>query len=158
MRSHRLNGQSGFTFLELIIAGAMIAVLAAIAVPFYQHHVLRSNRILAKAVLADLASRQEAYSLQNGAYAENLNALLGNRNPGSGSFFLARNGERSESRNASSLYEVELLNPGPASFDLSVRAVGVQAGDKDCQRFMLNHKGQRKATASRGSDPTSCWQ
>lgn len=158
MGTHQQRTQSGFTYLELIAAGIMMAVLASIAVPLYRHHVLRSNRAVAKAVLVELASRQEAYALEHGSYAGNLGSLLNHQYQGDTRIFVSRNGAISESVNGSSIYEVTLLNAGPASFDLAAQALGAQAQDLNCQSFTLNSKGQRRATTLKGNDPTACWQ
>lgn len=136
----------------------MVAALAAISVPLYQRQVLRSNRAIAKGVLMDLASRQEAYALQHNAYAVDLSALQGSGHSGATRFFLARNGEKSEGQNSRSIYEIELLEYKATSFELRARAIGVQSGDRDCQSLMLDSRGRRWASAEKNHDDTACWQ
>src|SRR5262249_35843529 len=51
----------GFTLLELLIAVAIVAVLAAIALPSYSKYVLRANRAQAKQFMGDVANREEQY-------------------------------------------------------------------------------------------------
>ena len=65
----------GFTLIELMIACAVVAILAAIAVPSYTRHVQKSNRTAAKAQMMDLANRQQQYFLSNKSYAANMTAL-----------------------------------------------------------------------------------
>lgn len=63
-RRHR-----GFTLIELMIAVAVVAILAAVAYPSYTEHIRKSRRATAQAALMDLASRQQAYLLDRRAYA-----------------------------------------------------------------------------------------
>ena len=59
----------GFTLVELMIVAAVIAILAAIAIPNYSKYVVRSNRAAAKQFLLTVASKQEQYRLDAGQYA-----------------------------------------------------------------------------------------
>ncbi|PTU33246.1 type IV pilin protein [Stenotrophobium rhamnosiphilum] len=152
--------QSGFTLLELLIAGMIMAVLTAIAVPNYQSYVLRSNRALAQGMLSDLSGKQEAQALNQGKYATNLSALLGSNNTNATHFFLNRQGQISKTLNGSgsSIYKIELLDPSAASFTLHAAAVGTQEKDKDCRTFALTSVGQKSATAFNGATSARCWR
>lgn len=65
MRSAR-----GFTLIELVITVAIVAILAAIAWPSYESHVLRTNRSAAKAQMLDIAAREQQFMLVNRSYAD----------------------------------------------------------------------------------------
>ena len=58
----------GFTLIEALIVVAIMAILAAIALPAYQSYVRRSRRTVAKTTLLDVARREEAYYSTNNAY------------------------------------------------------------------------------------------
>lgn len=58
----------GFSLIELMIAVAVIAVLAAIALPNYQGYLTRTVCEDAKGVLAGAASSLERYRAQNNTY------------------------------------------------------------------------------------------
>jgi type IV pilus assembly protein PilE len=52
---------SGFTLIELIVTVAIIAILAAIAIPSYSQYVLRANVSEAVAGLSDMRVKLEQY-------------------------------------------------------------------------------------------------
>lgn len=150
----------GFTLLELIIAGAMIAVLTAFSIPAYQHHVLGKNRALARTTLTELALLQEAYALQHDAYATSLNTLLGDGHSNANSFFLSRDGTKSMTLhgNGSSVYEFAMQDASHSAYTLNATAVGTQVRDRQCKRLALDSKGQRSAVSANGEGAAACWQ
>lgn len=58
----------GFTLIELMIAVAVVAILAAIAMPSYQGYVQRSARANVQSDLMTAASRMERLKAQNFTY------------------------------------------------------------------------------------------
>ncbi len=71
MRNRRLLLPTGFTLIELMITVAVVAILAAIALPSYQEHVMRSRRADAKGVLLEAAQLMERNFTERGAYNKN---------------------------------------------------------------------------------------
>ena len=61
---------TGFTLIELMAVVAIVAVLAMIAYPAYQSYLIRANRAEAKALLMDLAQKQQLYFNDTRTYAE----------------------------------------------------------------------------------------
>ncbi len=59
---------SGFTLIELMIVVAVIAILAAIAVPSYAEHVRKSRRAQVKADLVEYAALAERFHTVNNTY------------------------------------------------------------------------------------------
>lgn len=58
----------GFTLIEVMITVAVIAILAAVALPSYFDYVTRSRLVEARANLADMRTRFEQFFLDNRTY------------------------------------------------------------------------------------------
>lgn len=68
-RSTRAPSRStGFTLIEVMITVAVVAILAAIALPNYIDYVTRSKLVEAKTNLSDMRTRLEQYFLDNRSY------------------------------------------------------------------------------------------
>jgi len=60
----------GFTLIELMITIAIVAILASIAIPSYRQYIIRGKRSAAKAVMMDIAIREQQFLLANRVYAD----------------------------------------------------------------------------------------
>jgi len=63
-----MKTQKGFSLIELMIAVVIIGILAAVAIPSYQSHIVKSNRAAAQAFMTDAANREKQYLLDARAY------------------------------------------------------------------------------------------
>jgi prepilin-type N-terminal cleavage/methylation domain-containing protein len=68
-RDYRMKQLKGFTLIELLIVVAIIAILAAIAVPNFLEAQVRSKVSRAKTDMRTLATGLEAYYVDNNTYA-----------------------------------------------------------------------------------------
>lgn len=66
---------SGFTLIELMITVAILAIVAAVAIPSYTSYVDRGKRAEARTALLDIAARQERYYSNNRQYTNQLSEL-----------------------------------------------------------------------------------
>ena len=141
--------QRGVTLIELLTVVVVVAVLAAIAIPSYRIHVMRSRRSEATAALLQLQAAQEKFYLQQNRYTDNLAAP-------------PPNGLGLTGRSANGAYDLSVaLNTDPShtgdqSYTATARAGGGQAADTQCASFTLTDAGLRGASGSAGID--TCWR
>lgn len=67
----------GFTLIEILIAVAIVAILAAVAFPSYQESVKKTRRADCKAALADAVAKQERWYFRNNQYSNSVNDIGG---------------------------------------------------------------------------------
>ena len=133
-----MTKNSGFSLIELMIVVAIIGILAAVAVPAYRDHVLRSHRADAQTILLDLAARQERFIAQNPAsYATDISAANG------------LNLGRTTSREG--YYNLTVV-ANATSYVLTATATGGQANDTDCATITFSSAGVKS-----GTTPGECW-
>lgn len=154
LADHHRPGASGFTLIELMITAALIAILAAIALPAYQDYRLRANRAVGKHLLFDVVSRQEQFFTDNKQYATTL-AQLGYTNVTP--YFIDDQGTY-EATAADRIYQITLGNTGATTYTISAATQGKQLKDTDCDTLSVTHLNVKSALDSSSSDSTdTCW-
>ncbi len=146
----RLRGASpartlGWTLTELLISLALMATLAAIALPTYQQQQRQARRSDAQVALQQLQMDQARWRGQHDTYADTL-AVLG------WSSDLSPRGQ----------YRISMPQADAEGYTLEAWPVGAQAADKICSPLRLTWRGSATATLSAGehanSDPDRCWR
>lgn len=153
----------GFTLVELMIVVAVIAILAAIAVPNYRDYVMRSYRTSVKATMSNILSMQEQYFLDRKRYATALSDL----GFPADTLFIDPEGNAAAAAESDSTYKLTLKNytaatiancsmSGSAS-NLSYTVVAVPYGgqteDTGCATMCQANNGQRGSSGT----ATTCW-
>jgi len=74
---HKLRSQDGFTLVELMVVIAIISILAAVSIPTYFNHIMRTRQSKAIAELMMIKSASERYFVENGNYTTTIGLLPG---------------------------------------------------------------------------------
>jgi len=152
--------------MELMIAVAIIAILAAIALPSYREYVMRTNRTVAKVALQTLAAQQESYTTDHKRYAASFERL-GFSGSGTTAYVTTDGSISRSSTNA--LYSLQLHDdssgtlascaslggtPTANSYRLSATPVAAKT-DTRCGTLCMSSTGGRGASIS-GTE--ICWR
>ncbi len=128
----------GFTLIELMIVVAVVAILAAIAVPSYAEHVRKSRRAQAKADLVEYAAAAERFHTVNNTYVgynfpNGTNTIQSPREGGTAAYTLT-------------------MNTAARTFTLTATAGTAQSKDK-CKNLSVNQANVKTA----GATLSECW-
>lgn len=128
----------GFTLIELMITVAVVAILAAIALPNYQEYVRRGYRSEARAGLLQAAQWMERAATATGIYPTALPVSLASV--------------------PSKRYVIAFADGNTnAQFTLNATPGQGQQGDK-CGTLTLTNTGERGANGTTSGDlATECW-
>lgn len=124
----------GFTLIELMIVVAILAIIAAVAMPAYNNQVDKTRRADAKTALLSAAQQIERCFTRNNSYA----------------------GCTVDAASPDGFYNVA-FSEGPAATSFTLRAVPTGKQQRDaskCTNFTVNHLGERDAS---GSESDKCW-
>ena len=129
---------AGFTLIELMIVVAVVAILAAIAVPSYQEQVRKSRRAQAKADIVEYVQMAERFFTVNNTYVGfALPATVSPREAG-----------------ATARYNLAASTQTATQFVLTATATGPQASDR-CGNLSVSNTGLK--TESGSATLAECW-
>jgi type IV pilus assembly protein PilE len=111
----------GFTLVECAVVCAMVGVLASVAWPSWNGHVLRAGRLDGVALLLRVQAEQESFRSHHGRYTADLAALRG-----------------LSGRSADGRYTLELVQSSAGRYTATARPVGRQQQDRSCSVLTLH--------------------
>ncbi|NIB40248.1 prepilin-type N-terminal cleavage/methylation domain-containing protein [Pseudomaricurvus alkylphenolicus] len=124
----------GFTLIEVLITLAIVAILAAIALPSYQGTLQKNRRNDAKAALMGLSQAMERFFTQNNTYVGAATGTL----PQPPDIFPTQSPIDSDPK----FYNLRITAAGGNTYTL--QAIPISGTDQaDNGRLQLNHLGQR---------------
>lgn len=142
-----MNAAKGFTLIELMITVAVVAILAAVALPAYTDYVTRSKFTEAHTHLSDLRVKMEQFFQDNRTYVGGPCAPTG--------------------ANATQIKYFDFSCPTgePTQNTYVIRAVGKAGTDLDGLAFTIDESNVRTTVVTAGSTiakkgytgNTSCW-
>jgi len=75
----KIKGRAGFTLIELMIVMSIIGILASIAAPAVQRHVIRARETVLLEDLYQMRSAIDAFFADKGKYPDSLDELVENK-------------------------------------------------------------------------------
>ena len=133
---HNSARARGFSLIEVIVTVAIVAILAAVALPSYRDHMRKSRRAEAQAYLMAVASRQQQFLLDTRGYAPDL-PTVGVATPA----------------NVAAVYVLAVaIVPGPPNFRLTATPIATtdQVYER-CGTLAIDQTGAKTAALS------TCW-
>lgn len=125
----------GFTLIELVVALAIIATLAAIALPSYEAQLQQTRRSDGTMALTTFAQKMERYLLEQGSYSGATTALY-------------------QSSSTQGHYQLA-VSADSSSYQLTATPTGAQSGDSKCGTLTLNELGTRGISGT--ATVAECW-
>ena len=139
--------QRGFTMIELMLVVAILAIIAAFAVPAFNKSAIRAKRSDALVALEQAAAAQERFFAINSRYSDNADPFAGT----------------DEVTSPQGLYTVTVaVNGAQSTYTATAEPVdsGAQSQDADCTAFTLTNTGQKGSSGAFASAgrPMDCWK
>lgn len=135
---HSLRRHAGFSLTELMVTVAVLAIIAAIAVPGYQSYTQKARRASAHTALEDAAQRQEQFFLDARSYTTT-----------AGSGGLNVSATTAGGHYTLSVAAAAAACPINRCYVLEAVPQGTQADDAGCNPIRLTSSGERS--------PAECW-
>lgn len=145
---NRIRRSAGFTLVELMVVVAIIAVLAAIALPTYTSYITKSRRAAAKGCLSEYANYMERYYTTNLNYKKDIG--------GTTNTLPTLDCASAQQTGANYSYDFPASALSVSSYTVeAVPASAQSARDTLCGRLSLTQAGTRNITGT--GTVAQCW-
>ena len=142
-----------------MIVVAIIAILAAIALPSYQEHVRRSKRAEAEGILLEAAQFMQRYYSANDRYTASAGTVTTEAEQKNGDVSILPEGLRLSPKSGGSNYTIAVFaRDTPPSYTLKATRTGSMSGDK-CGTLTLSSQGAKGVESqTSGVSVADCWK
>ena len=144
------HSRQGFTLIELMIVVAIVAIIAAFAVPAFNEQIRQGRRSEAMQVLGDLQLRQERWRANRTSYGTLTDLGFTTTTLPSGYYTISA---ATPAGNCASGVAASVNN----SFELTATAAGAQSADSKCATIVLT---SMCGSVTKTSTPAgnTCWR
>lgn len=151
-------GATGFTLVEIMIAVAIVAILAAVALPTFLDALRKSRRTDAFNGITTVQQLQERWRGSHGSYAASLTNAAGDSPPGLG---------MASARTTKGYYDLTVSGTDASGYTVAATTVSgtTQAADSNCLVLAarvvaggnLGYGAGATADSIDWADPKRCW-
>lgn len=142
-RASAMGAAAGFTLIEMMIVVAIIAILAAIALPNYSDYIRRGKITEATTALSDARTRFEQSYLDNRTYADVAGSCLRIQTAAGGSL---------------KSFTLDCCSTAPAASTYSCTANGIGAQGMASFVYTINQSNQKSSSGPGGTYTNgTCW-
>lgn len=135
----------GWTLSELLISLALMAVLAAVALPTFVSQQRQARRTDAQSALQQLQLDQARWRTSHAGFASDLSSL-----------------GWSSDKSPAGHYQISIENASANGYTLVATPIGAQAADSACKPIRLQLQHTATVVLSSGmaasTDPARCWR